>query len=51
MRAIQKLEVPVVEVNLESCIPHGYRLLVKEPSEKCLPVLFGELKRLMQVKA
>ena len=48
---INKGTVPVIEVNLESCIPHGYRILIQEPSEKALPALFKEFgKQLVSAK-
>ena len=42
---INKGNVPVIEVNLESCIPKGYRILIQEPSEKSLPALFKEFNK------
>jgi len=42
---INKGNVPVIEVNLESCIPKGYRILIQEPSEKALPALFKEFNK------
>jgi NAD-dependent SIR2 family protein deacetylase len=42
-RAVQKIEVPIIEVNIESAIKKGFRVLVNEPSEKSLPILFSEL--------
>ena len=40
--------IPVIEVNLESCITHGYRILIQEPSEKALPVLFKEFAKQLE---
>jgi hypothetical protein len=45
-RAITKLEIPVIEVNIESAInTGGYRVLVSEPSEKSLPKLLNEIMK------
>ena len=38
--SLQKMEVPIVEVNLEPCITQGYGLLITEGSETALPALF-----------
>ena len=38
--SLQKLEVPIIEVNLEPCIAQGYGLLITEGSETALPALF-----------
>ena len=48
MKALRKDTIPVIEVNLESCIPQGFRVLVKEPSEVCLPVMCREIKNTLQ---
>lgn len=45
-----KESVPVVEVNLESCIDNGFGLIVKEKSEIALPILFKEIQRLKSLK-
>ena len=38
--SLQKLEVPIIEVNLEPCIAQGYGLLITEGSETALQALF-----------
>jgi len=42
----KKQEIPVVEVNLESCVHDGFAMVVKEKSESALPKFFSELIRL-----
>ena len=39
---LNRAEIPVIEVNIESSIPKGYRVLVEEKSEKALPEMFKE---------
>ncbi|TNV72520.1 hypothetical protein FGO68_gene9628 [Halteria grandinella] len=48
-KALLKLEIPVIEVNIESCIPAGFRILVSEPSEKSLPAMVSEYKRIAKL--
>ena len=43
--ALQKMEVPIIEVNLEPCIAQGYGLLVTEGSETALPALYEEFHK------
>lgn len=38
--ALDRDDVPVIEVNLESCLDVGYLLRVKEKSEVALPEIF-----------
>ena len=42
---INKGDIPVIEVNLETCINHGYRILIEEGSETALPALFKEFSK------
>ena len=42
---LNRAEIPVIEVNIESSIPKGYRILIQEPSEKALPALFKEFSK------
>jgi len=42
---LQKMEVPIIEVNLEPCITQGYGLLVTEGSETALPALYEEFHK------
>jgi hypothetical protein len=42
--------VPVVEINLESCIEDGFGIVVNEKSEIALPILFAELIKLKTKK-
>ena len=44
-KALAKQNVPVVEVNLESCIEDGYGIIVEEKSEVALPILFEEIMK------
>lgn len=43
--SIQKLEVPIIEINLEPCVAQGYGLLIKEGSETALPALFDAFQK------
>ena len=40
---LAKLTIPVVEVNLESCIEDGFAIVINEKSEISLPKLFLEI--------
>ena len=44
-------QVPVIEVNLETFIDHGYNIQVLDEADVSLPLLFAEFYRLMNVKA
>ena len=44
-------QVPVIEVNLQTCIDHGYNIQVLDEADVALPLLFTEFYRLMNVKA
>jgi len=40
------MDIPIVEVNLESCIDSGYTIKLEGKSEEMLPPLFKELAKL-----
>ena len=37
---IEMIDVPIIEVNLESCIDYGYTIKLCQKSEVCLPEMF-----------
>ena len=45
-RTISKMEVPVIEINLEPCIDEGFALQITEKSETSLEKMFKEFYRL-----
>ena len=46
---LKKDTVPVIEINLEKNVEHGYTIHLIEKSEVALPALFTELIRLKSV--
>lgn len=47
-RTLAKLEVPVIEVNLESAIDQGFNLQILQKSEVALPEMFEEYYRIVK---
>ena len=50
-KALDKLECPVIEVNLESAVDKGFNLQVLEGSETALEAMFKQYYALIGMKA
>ena len=44
--SLKKIDIPVIEINLESVIEYGFNIRVLDRSEVALPALFEELYKL-----